>query len=43
MSGIIATMLNDGVSPNTGAKLLRPETVKGKSPISSCGTGIDFF
>ncbi|CAG8931608.1 unnamed protein product [Penicillium salamii] len=25
---IIATMLNDGVSPNTGAKLLRPETVK---------------
>ncbi|RDW86603.1 uncharacterized protein DSM5745_03245 [Aspergillus mulundensis] len=30
-TGILAAILNDGCSPHTGAKLLRPETVQGKA------------
>lgn len=27
--GLLAAILNDGTSPNTGFQLLKPETVKG--------------
>lgn len=39
LSGIIATILNDGTSPHTGAKLLKPETVKGKADAMSITSG----